>query len=186
MESAAPVHTDEMFPVVYDQLHGLARGYLSSESRSHAWQPTDLVHEAWFRLRAQRRVDSKASTHVVALGALAMRRLLTDQGRYRKRLKRRGAEAALGGGRTSGRHCGDAFLPWPHGWRSGQSAWNIQTHGRRRMDSRPRVAQPRTRVVVNAQRQRRVAGLATRYGCQNGFDTSASPGALRANPTGRP
>jgi RNA polymerase sigma factor (TIGR02999 family) len=94
MESAAPFNADEVFPVVYDQLRVLAGRYLSRERHSHPWQPSDLVHEAWFRLRAQRRVDSSACPHVVALGALAMRRLLADHGRCRKRLKRGGADKA--------------------------------------------------------------------------------------------
>jgi RNA polymerase sigma factor (TIGR02999 family) len=55
-------------------------------------QPTALVHEAWFRLRNERRVDWNGRTHVLAVGAQAMRRVLVDHGRGRKRVKRGGGE----------------------------------------------------------------------------------------------
>lgn len=86
------VPSDDVFPVVYDNLRALARRYLSRERRDHTWQPTALVHEAWFRLREQRRVSWNGPTHVVAVGALAMRRLLMDHGRGRKREKRCGRD----------------------------------------------------------------------------------------------
>ena len=56
-------------------------------------QPTALVNEAWLRLRDQRRVDWQGRTHVLAVGAQAMRRVLIDHGRAFRRQKRGGGEA---------------------------------------------------------------------------------------------
>ena len=78
--------------MVYDELRTLARRYLARERRNHTLQPTALVHEAWFRLRNERRVEWNGRTHVLAVGAQAMRRLLVDHGRSRKRMKRGGGE----------------------------------------------------------------------------------------------
>lgn len=83
----------DLFAVVYDELRVLARRYLSRERPNHTLQPTALVHEAWFRLRKERRVDWNGRTHVLAVGAQAMRRLLIDHGRGQKRLKRGGGAA---------------------------------------------------------------------------------------------
>lgn len=79
--------------VVYDELRALARRYLSRERRNHTLQATALVHEAWFKLRRERRVEWNGRTHVLAVGAQAMRRLIVDHGRGRKRVKRGGGEA---------------------------------------------------------------------------------------------
>lgn len=87
-----PKHASELFPVVYDELRALARRYLARERRQHTLQPTALVHEAWLKLRNERRVDWNGRTHVLAVGAQAMRRLLIDHGRGRKRAKRGGGE----------------------------------------------------------------------------------------------
>ncbi len=78
---------------MYGELRALARRYLARERRNHTLQPTALVHEAWFRLREQRRVAWNGRTHVLAVGAQAMRRLLVDHGRGRRRVKRGGREA---------------------------------------------------------------------------------------------
>lgn len=83
-----------MFHAVYDELRSLARRFLARERRNHTLQPTALVHEAWFKLRKERRVDWNGRTHVLAIGAQAMRRLLVDHGRGRKRVKRGGGGAA--------------------------------------------------------------------------------------------
>jgi RNA polymerase sigma-70 factor, ECF subfamily len=90
--NAAPGHASELFPVVYDELRVLARRYLARERRQHTLQPTALVHEAWLKLRNERRVDWNGRTHVLAIGAQAMRRLLIDYGRGRKRVKRGGGD----------------------------------------------------------------------------------------------
>lgn len=73
----------------------MARNYLGRERAQHTLQPTALVNEAWLRLRDQRRVEWQGRTHVLAVAAQAMRRVLIDHGRGRRRHKRGSGEAHL-------------------------------------------------------------------------------------------
>lgn len=84
-----------LFPTIYAELQRLARRYLSRERRSHTLQPTALVHEAWLKLQQERQIDWRGRTHVLAIGAQAMRRVLVDHGRGQKRQKRGGAAARV-------------------------------------------------------------------------------------------
>ena len=79
---------EELFPVVYEELRGLARGFMSRETPGHPLQPTALVHEAYLKLVDQTRADWKGKTHFYAVGAKIMRRLLVDHARERGALKR--------------------------------------------------------------------------------------------------
>ncbi len=88
--AAGPLAADQLLPVVYDELRRLARGYLSRERPDHTLQPTALVHEAYLRLAGQSRVEWQGRTHFLAVGARAMRRLLIDHARTRRRQKRGG------------------------------------------------------------------------------------------------
>ncbi|MEM6796511.1 MAG: ECF-type sigma factor [Acidobacteriota bacterium] len=81
---------DELMPLVYDEMHSLARRYLRREAKGHTLQPTALVNEAYLRLVDQERVDWQGRTHFFAVGAKIMHRLLIDHGRHRKRAKRGG------------------------------------------------------------------------------------------------
>ena len=79
---------EEMFPLVYTELRKIARRLFFSESAGHTLQPTALVHEAYLKLVDQKRADVKSRTHVIAVGAQAMRRLLVDHARKRGAAKR--------------------------------------------------------------------------------------------------
>ena len=79
---------EKLFPVVYDELRRLARGYMSREPSDHTLQPTALVHEAYLKLVDQSRADWKGKTHFFAVGARVMRRLLVDHARERGAAKR--------------------------------------------------------------------------------------------------
>lgn len=80
----------QLLPLLYDDLHLQAERYLAREGRDPILQPTMLVHEAYLRLVDQRRVDWQGRSHFLAVGAVAMRRVLVDQARGRNRLKRGG------------------------------------------------------------------------------------------------
>jgi RNA polymerase sigma factor (TIGR02999 family) len=86
--AAPPASAEKLFPVVYDELRRLARGYLSRERSDHTLQPTALVHEAYLKLVDQSRADWKGKTHFFAVGARVMRRLLVDHARERGAAKR--------------------------------------------------------------------------------------------------
>lgn len=77
---------------VYDELHVIAVAAMRREEDGHTWQPTELVHEAFFRLLGQDRVAWQNRHHFFGIAAQAMRRLLVDHARARKQLKRDGGE----------------------------------------------------------------------------------------------
>lgn len=81
---------DRLMPMVYDEFRKLARSYLERESPGHTLQPTALVNEAYFKLVNQTQVDWAGRTHFFAVGAQAMRRILVDHARAKKRTKRGG------------------------------------------------------------------------------------------------
>ena len=78
----------QLLPIVYDELRNLAAKYLRRERKGHTLDPTALVHEAFLRLVDQSRVDWQGKTHFFAVSAEAMRRILIDHARSRKRDKR--------------------------------------------------------------------------------------------------
>ena len=80
----------KLMPLVYDEFRALAARHLKHERRDHTLQPTALVHEAYLRLIDQTRVDWQGRTHFFAVGAQAIRRILVDHARQRKRQKRGG------------------------------------------------------------------------------------------------
>lgn len=82
--------SDDLLPLVYDELKRLARHHLEAERVDHTLQATALVHEAYLRLVDQDRVQWRNRSHFVAIGAQAMRRILVDHARGRRRLKRGG------------------------------------------------------------------------------------------------
>jgi RNA polymerase sigma factor (TIGR02999 family) len=82
----------ELFSAVYDELRDIARRLFARERPGHTLQPTALVHEAYLKLVDQKRADIKSRTHVIAIGAQAMRRLLVDHARRRGAVKRGSAK----------------------------------------------------------------------------------------------
>jgi len=81
---------DDLMSLLYGEFRRLAAHYLKSERHEHSLQPTALVHEAFLRLVNQRDVDWKGRSHFFAVGAQAMRRILVDHARRKKREKHGG------------------------------------------------------------------------------------------------
>lgn len=79
---------DQLIPLVYDQLHQLARHYMAGERPGHTLQTTALVNEAYLRLVDARRVNWQSRTHFFAIAAELMRRILVEFARNRGRQKR--------------------------------------------------------------------------------------------------
>lgn len=71
---------DEAARVVYEELYGLARGYLGRERGDHTLQPTALVHEAYLRLMGQVSPWQNRA-HFFGIAAQMMRRVLVDYAR---------------------------------------------------------------------------------------------------------
>ena len=77
-------------PLLYADFRALALRQLAKERKGHTLQPTALVHEAFLKLVDQSRVNWHGRTHFFAVGAQAMRRILVEHARGRKRQKRGG------------------------------------------------------------------------------------------------
>jgi RNA polymerase sigma factor (TIGR02999 family) len=81
---------NDLLPIVYGELRRQARRELRREAVGHTLQPTALVHEAYLRLIDQRRAHWESRTQFFAVAAKAMRRILVDHARARRRAKRGG------------------------------------------------------------------------------------------------
>lgn len=86
---------DPLFTLLYNDFRNLAKSYLSHEARAHTLQPTALVNEAYLKLVDQRQVDWKNRSHVLAVGAIAMRRILVNHAVAAARQKRGGSAARV-------------------------------------------------------------------------------------------
>jgi len=85
---------DRLVPLVYDELHRLAQGYMRGERPDHTLQATALVNEAYLRL-VDAEVDWKDRSHFFAVAATTMRRILVDHARAHGRQKRAGVKVSL-------------------------------------------------------------------------------------------
>jgi RNA polymerase sigma-70 factor (ECF subfamily) len=95
---------ERLTPIVYDELHRLARRHMRGERPGHSLQTTALVNEAYMRLVDYTRMQWQDRAHFFAVSAQLMRRILVEHAR-RHNLKRGGGvphvsldEAALVGG----------------------------------------------------------------------------------------
>jgi RNA polymerase sigma-70 factor (ECF subfamily) len=85
----------DLVRLLYGELHEIARRELRGERRAHTLGPTALVNEAYLRLSRDVQLDAASRTHVLAAACVAMRRVLLDYARARKRDKRGGGETAV-------------------------------------------------------------------------------------------
>lgn len=98
----------KLTPIVYEELHRLARRYLKGERTGHSLQTTALVNEAYMRLVDYRRMQWQDRAHFFAVSAQVMRRILVEHAR-RRNLKRGAGvphvsleeAAVVGGSRTA-------------------------------------------------------------------------------------
>lgn len=80
----------QLMPMVYGELHRLARHYMAEERPGHTLQPTALVNEAYLRLANAEHADFRGRAHFFAISARVMRRILVDWARLRRAQKRGG------------------------------------------------------------------------------------------------
>jgi RNA polymerase sigma-70 factor (ECF subfamily) len=80
---------DRLTPIVYEELHRLARRYMKGERLGHSLQTTALVNEAYMRLVDYKNMQWQNRAHFFAVSAQLMRRILVDHAR-RRNLKRGG------------------------------------------------------------------------------------------------
>jgi RNA polymerase sigma factor (TIGR02999 family) len=82
--------TDELLPLVYEELRLLAAQKLSQEQPDQTLQATALAHEAYLRLVGAQDKSWDNKGHFFKAAAEAMRRILIDNARRKKSLKRKG------------------------------------------------------------------------------------------------
>jgi RNA polymerase sigma factor (TIGR02999 family) len=95
IEQGDPKAADELLPLVYEELRRLAAKKMSQEKPGQTLQATALVHEAYIRLVGEEAQNWSGSTHFFSAAAEAMRRILVDNARRKKRLKRGGGMQKL-------------------------------------------------------------------------------------------
>jgi RNA polymerase sigma-70 factor, ECF subfamily len=79
---------EKLMPLVYGELHRLAKRYMARERTSHTLQTTALVNEAYLKLIDSTRMNWRNRAHFFAVSAQLMRRILIDFARSRHALKR--------------------------------------------------------------------------------------------------
>ena len=82
---------DQLMPLVYDELRGLAGHYLKSEAVFQTLQATALVNEAYIRLVGMD-VPWQDRAHFFAVAARLLRRILVDNAKSHRRVKRGGGQ----------------------------------------------------------------------------------------------
>jgi RNA polymerase sigma factor (TIGR02999 family) len=92
IESGDPSAAEQLLPLIYDELRKLAAQKVANEKPGQTLQATALVHEAYLRLlggdAASRQWDGRG--HFFAAAAEAMRRILVENARRKKRIKHGG------------------------------------------------------------------------------------------------
>jgi RNA polymerase sigma factor (TIGR02999 family) len=91
IESGDQQASDELLPLVYDELRKLAAARMANERPDHTLQATALVHDAYVRLvGSSSGAEWKNRSHFFAAAAEAMRKILIDSARRRQTQKRGG------------------------------------------------------------------------------------------------
>jgi RNA polymerase sigma factor (TIGR02999 family) len=103
IESGDTAASQQLFPLVYDELRRLAAAKLARENPGQTLQATALVHEAYLRLVGDVSQTWVSRGHFFAAAAEAMRKILVDNARRKKRLRR--------GGHFRRQELGDAVRP---------------------------------------------------------------------------
>jgi RNA polymerase sigma factor (TIGR02999 family) len=80
---------ESLLPLVYSELHRLAKGYMRRERPDHTLQATALINEAYLRLVGED-IDWNSRAHFIGLAANVMRRVLVDYARSRNAEQRGG------------------------------------------------------------------------------------------------
>ena len=85
---------DQLLPIVYDQLRHMARKQIAQEAVGQSLQSADLVHEAYVRLVGSH-LQWHGRGHFLAAAAEAMRRILVERARKKRRIKHGGKYARV-------------------------------------------------------------------------------------------
>ena len=116
MKAEESQRPEEILALVYAELRGLAAARMSREKPGQTLQPTALVHEAWLRLGGEKQPAWKNRAHFFAAAAEAMRRILIENARRRRRVRHGGeltkVSASATGFDLAAPQLDDAELVW--------------------------------------------------------------------------
>jgi len=96
IEGGDPTASEELLPLVYDELRLLAAQKMAQERPGQTLQATALVHEAYLRLAGAADGTWNSRGHFFAAAAEAMRRILIENARSKQKLKRGGDRHRIG------------------------------------------------------------------------------------------
>ena len=85
----------ELMPLVFDELHKIARRRFINERSNHTLQPTVLISEVYLRFLGEKELSWKNRAHFFAAASEKMRRILVDHARKRMAEKREGEVVPL-------------------------------------------------------------------------------------------
>ena len=81
---------DELMPLIYRELHKLAKRHMTQQEPGHTLQTTAIIHEAYLKLGGSSDKDWENRAHFFRVAAKAMRHVLVDYARTRRAAKRGG------------------------------------------------------------------------------------------------
>jgi len=87
--------SEDLLPLVYEELRRLAAARMAQEAAGHTLQPTALVHEAWLRLAGTEQRWWRNRAHFFGAAANAMRCILIDRARLKARIKHGGGQVRV-------------------------------------------------------------------------------------------
>ncbi len=90
LRSGESLAFDDLLPLVYGEMRGMAGRLMRREGNRHTLQATALVHEAYLKLQRLPDVDWQGRTHFFCIAGRTMRQVLVDHARTAKREKRGG------------------------------------------------------------------------------------------------
>ena len=86
---------DQLMPIVYAELHKMAKRHMNRQRPGHTLQTTALVHEAFFKLVGDAGKQWENRSHFFGVAAQAMRHVLVDYARSARAKKRGGAQPVI-------------------------------------------------------------------------------------------
>src|SRR6266498_2308297 len=93
-QQGTPKATEELLPIVYEELRRLAAFKMANQPPGQTLQPTALVHEVWLRLAGDQDKEWNGRTHFFAAAAEAMRCILIDNARRKQALRHGGGQVS--------------------------------------------------------------------------------------------
>src|SRR5690242_17813847 len=86
---------ERLVPALYQELRAIAHRQIARRANGATLDTTGLVHEAYLKLVNRSRAEAYEREHFLALASLAMRHVLVNRARGRRRLKRGGESVAI-------------------------------------------------------------------------------------------